>query len=58
LDTADPKTNSEGNLAEFWVAMPTAKKVDFWAWTASPSTVYNNLTHGSTAQKVTVESYP
>ncbi len=59
VDTSDPKTDANGNLAEFLHVPPSANKVDFWAWTASgANTVYDNSIHGSGASKITVETHP
>ena len=57
VDTADPRTDATGNLANFLVSPPNSNKVDVWAWTASPTTVYDNDLHAAAAAKVTFESY-
>ena len=58
VDTADPKTDANGNLAVFSEIPPTVNKVDVWAWTTTPTTVYDNDVHAAAASKVTVETYP
>ena len=57
VDTADPKTDANGNLAVFEEIPPTVNKVDVWAWTSTPTTVYDNDVHASAASKVTVETH-
>jgi len=57
VDTADPKTDSKGNLAIFSEVPPTVNQFDMWAWTADPTTVYDNDIHATGASKVTVETY-
>ncbi len=58
VDSLDPKTDVNGNLSEFWEVMPTANKVDVWAWTAALNSHYDNDVHATAASKVTVETYP
>ena len=58
VDAADPKTDANGNLAVFSEIPPTVNKVDVWAWTTTPTTVYDNDVHAAAASKVTVETYP
>lgn len=58
VDVADPKTDANGNLATFWEVMPSANKVDVWAWTANPTTIYDNDIHETGSSMVTVETYP
>ena len=56
VDAADPKTDSSGNLATFLEVPPNLNKVDFWAWTGSPTTAYDNDVHAAAASKITVET--
>ena len=58
VDTADPKTDANGNLAVFSEIPPTVNKVDVWAWTATPTTAYDNDVHAAAASQITVETYP
>jgi len=56
VDTSDPKTDAKGNLS--FIDVPTAvNKIDYWAWTASGPTIYDNDIHATGASKVTVETY-
>ena len=57
LDPSDPKTDASGNLAVFFETIPTMSKVDVWAWTTSPTTIYDNDLHASDASMVTVETH-
>ena len=57
LDPSDPKTDANGNLAQFIEVPPNINKVDVWAWSTTPSVVYDNDLHGATASKVTVETH-
>jgi len=57
VDTADPVTNAEGNIANFWEIMPAVSLVDLWAWTAGLTTMYDNDVHATGASKITVETY-
>ena len=57
VDAADPRTDANGNLASFLVSPPNSNKVDVWAWTATPTTVYDNDLHAAGAVKMTFESY-
>ena len=56
LDPSDPRTDAYGNLATFVEAPPNINKLDVWAWTTTPSVVYDNDIHGAAASKVTVET--
>ena len=56
VDTADPVTDSLGNLAIFSEDMPAINKVDLWAWTSTTGTVYDNDIHAADASKITVET--
>ncbi len=56
LDPSDPRTDASGNLATFLEAPPNINKLDVWAWTTTPSVVYDNDIHGAAASKVTVET--
>ena len=56
LDPSDPRTDTSGNLATFLEVPPNINKLDVWAWTTTPSVVYDNDLHGATASKVTVET--
>ena len=56
LDPSDPRTDASGNLATFVEAPPNINKLDVWAWTTTPSVVYDNDIHGAAASKVTVET--
>ncbi|MFP6703658.1 MAG: hypothetical protein VB861_18060, partial [Planctomycetaceae bacterium] len=57
VDAADPKTDALGNLAVFYLIMPTLSLQDVWAWTATPTTVYDNDLHASAASKITVQTH-
>ncbi len=57
VDAADPKTDSSGNLATFLEVPPNLNKVDFWAWTGSPTIAYDNDVHAAAASKITVETH-
>ena len=57
VDTVDPVTNAEGNIANFWEIMPAVSLVDLWAWTAALTTLYDNDVHATGAAKITVETY-
>ena len=56
LDPSDPRTDASGNLATFVEAPPNINKLDVWAWTTTPSVVYDNDIHGAAASKITVET--
>ena len=56
LDPSDPRTDTSGNLATFVEVPPNINKLDVWAWTTTPSVVYDNDLHGATASKITVET--
>ncbi len=56
VDVSDPTTNANGNLADFSAYLPGYSKVDFWAWTAGVSTVYDNDLHATGASKITIET--
>ena len=56
VDAADPKTDTDGNLALFSEYVPALSKIDFWAWTSASGTVYDNDIHAAEASKVTVET--
>jgi hypothetical protein len=36
--------------------MTVLNNTDVWAWTSTPTTVYDNDLHGSTASKITVQT--
>ena len=55
VDSADPVTDSDGNLALFFEYMPSILLVDLWAWTAPVGTTYDNDVHAADASKITVE---
>ena len=57
LDASDPKTDASGNLAIFFMAMPTVARQDIWAWTATPTTAYDNDIHAAGASKITVQTH-
>ena len=57
VDAADPRTDASGNLATFIVVPPTTNFVDVWAWTTTPTTVYDNDIHAAAASKITVETH-
>jgi len=57
LDASDPKTDASGNLAVFFMAMPTVARQDIWAWTATPTTAYDNDIHAAGASKITVQTH-
>jgi hypothetical protein len=57
LDSSDPKTDADGNLAVISLSPPNTSKVDVWAWTSTPTTNYDNDLHASGASKITVETY-
>ena len=54
IDTGDPKTDANGNLAAFGSETPALTSLDFWAWTAAVGTIYDNDVHASGASKITV----
>ncbi len=56
LDPSDPRTDAYGNLATFVEVPPNINKLDVWAWTTTPSVVYDNDIHGAAASKITVET--
>ncbi len=56
VDSADPITDSNGNLAIFAESLPTYSLVDFWAWTAATGTTYDNDLHAASAATVTLET--
>jgi len=56
LDPSDPRTDASGNLATFVEVPPNINKLDVWAWTTTPSVVYDNDIHGAAASKITVET--
>jgi len=55
VDSADPTTDTDGNLAFFYEYMPSILLVDLWAWTAPVGTTYDNDLHAADASKITVE---
>ncbi len=57
LDSSDPKTDASGNLAIFFLSPAQVSKMDIWAWTATPTTYYDNDVHGAGASKVTVQTH-
>ncbi|MFP6703858.1 MAG: S-layer homology domain-containing protein [Planctomycetaceae bacterium] len=57
VDAADPKTDASGNLAIFYLIMPTVSLQDVWAWTTTPTTFYDNDVHASAASKITVQTH-
>ena len=57
VDTLDPKTDASGNLAIFFLSMPTVSLQDVWAWTATPTLMYDNDLHGAGASKITVQTH-
>ena len=57
VDTLDPKTDASGNLAIFFLVMPTVSLQDVWAWTATPTIMYDNDVHGAGASKITVQTH-
>ena len=56
VDGSDPVTDANGNLAVFEEVMPYITTVDYWAWTATPTTSYDNDVHGSAAKKISVQT--
>ena len=56
VDTVDPKTDASGNLAVFFMIMPAVNRQDVWAWTTTPTTVYDNDVHSTGASKITVQT--
>ena len=56
IDAADPTTDTTGNLAIFADVLPTYSKVDYWAWTASTGTTYDNDLHAGGAATITLET--
>jgi len=56
VDVSDPTTNASGNLPDFSAYLPAYSKVDFWAWTAGVSTVYDNDLHATGGSKITIET--
>jgi len=57
VDAADPTTDADGNLATFLVVPQNINFADVWAWTATPTTVYDNDGHASGASKITIETH-
>jgi len=57
LDPSDPKTDIYGNLATFLIVPPNINKMDVWAWSTTPSSIYDNDVYGSSASKTTVETH-
>jgi hypothetical protein len=57
LDASDPKTDASGNLPIFFLSIPSVSKQDVWAWTATPTTVYDNDVHATGASKITVQTH-
>jgi hypothetical protein len=53
VDTGDPKTDSNGNL-EFVDVPEAVNSIDYWAWKALSTTVYDNDIHAGEASKITV----
>ena len=58
VDTSDPKTASNGNLAIITEVPPTANLVDVWAWTATPTTVYYDSLYAAGASKISIQTIP
>jgi hypothetical protein len=56
VDASDPITDSDGNLALFSEIMPVVNIVDYWAWTATPTTPYDNDVYASIAKKISVQT--
>jgi hypothetical protein len=57
LDASDPRTDASGNLATFLMVPPYVNFADVWAWTSTPTTVYDNDIHAASAQKVTIQAH-
>jgi len=57
VDSSDPKTDSDGNLAIFSEVPPYTNNLDVWAWTTAPTSVYDNDIHATTASKITINSH-
>ena len=57
VDAADPTTDADGNLATFLVVPQNINFADVWAWTATPTTVYDNDVHATGAGKITIETH-
>ena len=58
VDTSDPKTAANGNLAIITEVPPTANLFDVWAWTATPTTVYYDSLHAAGASKISIQTIP
>jgi len=55
LDASDPKTDSDGNLTVFTeVITAVQNSTDLWAWTGTPTTIYDNDLNASGASMITV----
>lgn len=57
IDSLEQSTDANGNVALFTETIPSETTWDYWAWTASTTTVYDNDIHGTDASKITVVSY-
>ncbi len=57
IDATDLATDTNGNLTTFNENIPTDTTWDFWAWTASSTTTYDDDLHGTSASKITIDSY-
>ncbi len=55
IEATDPVTDSSGNSA-FTFVPGNLVETDFWAWTATVGTDYDNDIHANSASKVTVET--
>ena len=56
VESGDPVTDANGNLALFTEVMSANSTKDFWAWTAAANSIYDNDIHASDASKITIES--
>ena len=54
---ADPTTDADGNMATFIVVPLNINFADVWAWTATPTTVYDNDVNATGPSKVTIETH-
>jgi len=57
IDTAEPSTDTDGNVASFTEGIANETTWDVWAWTGASTTVYDNDVHATGASKITIISY-
>jgi hypothetical protein len=57
IDTAEPSTDTDGNVASFTEGIANETTWDVWAWTGASTTAYDNDVHATDASKITIISY-